>query len=241
MDLACRSPVTRSAVVATATAYTLTDVIAKGRMTTIYAIGDIHGERALLDDLNRQIIEDAATRPGPKLAVYLGDYIDRGPDSRGVVATLMGNPLPFSTVFLMGNHEELCVDSDRYHWFANGGRATEQSYGGAVSESHKAWMRNLSTSYRVGQWFFAHAGIDPRTASAEQDRESLLWIRRPFLDYRGDMPEGVVVVHGHTPTKTPDIRPNRIGLDTGACYGGALTCAILTDKLERIMQTHHGS
>jgi serine/threonine protein phosphatase 1 len=100
-------------------------------------------------------------------------------------------------------------------------------------------MRGLPLTYRAGCWFFAHAGIDPLLPLAEQDRETLLWIRQPFLDYRGKMPEGVVVVHGHTPKRAPDIRPNRIGIDTGACYGGALTCAVLTDRLECIIQARH--
>jgi serine/threonine protein phosphatase 1 len=210
-----------------------------GRMRTIYAIGDIHGEKALLDDIHRQIVENAVGRAGDKLAVYLGDYIDRGPDSRGVVEALMEGALPFPAVFLMGNHEALCLDPDPYDWLANGGRRTEASYRGSVSESHKAWMRGLPLTYRAGCWFFAHAGIDPLLPLAEQDRETLLWIRRPFLDYRGEMPEGVVVVHGHTPKRAPDIRPNRIGIDTGACYGGALTCAVLTNRLECIIQARH--
>jgi serine/threonine protein phosphatase 1 len=206
------------------------------RMTTIYAIGDIHGEKELLVDLHRQILEDAAGRDGDKLAVYLGDYIDRGPDSRGVVDLLLKNLLPFPAVFLMGNHEDLCLGSNRYDWLSNGGLQTEKSYGGPVLEQHKAWMRGLPTSHRSGRWFFAHAGIDPLVPLAEQDRETLLWIRQPFLSHAGPMPEGVVVVHGHTPMRAPDIQPNRIGIDTGACYGGALSCAILTDRLEGIMQ-----
>jgi serine/threonine protein phosphatase 1 len=205
-------------------------------MTTIYAIGDIHGEKALLDEIHRQIIEDAARRTEDKLAVYLGDYIDRGPDSRGVVETVMKGALPFPGVCLMGNHEALCLDPDPNDWLANGGRMTEASYGGPVSESHKAWMRELPLTYRAGRWFFAHAGIDPLLPLAKQDRKTLLWIRQPFLNYRGEMPEGVVVVHGHTPTAAPDIRPNRIGIDTGACYGRALTCAVLTHRLERIIE-----
>ena len=96
-------------------------------MTTIYAIGDIHGEKALLDYIHRRIIEDAAARTGDKLAVYLGDYIDRGPDSRGVVAALMEGALPFPAVYLMGNHEALCLDPDPDDWLANGGRTTQAS------------------------------------------------------------------------------------------------------------------
>jgi serine/threonine protein phosphatase 1 len=205
-------------------------------MTTIYAIGDIHGEREMLADLHRQIRRDAAQRPGEKRAVYVGDYIDRGPDSRGVVELLMGNPLPFPAICLMGNHEDLCLNASRADWLANGGVETERSYGGPVAGTHKAWMRALPTSWRSGRWFFAHAGIDPLVPLAEQDRETLLWIRQPFLSHAGPMPEGVVVVHGHTPMRAPDIQPNRIGIDTGACYGGALSCAILTDRLEGIMQ-----
>ena len=205
-------------------------------MTTIYAIGDIHGEKALLDNIHRRIIEDAAARTGDKLAVYLGDYIDRGPDSRGVVAALMEGALPFPAVYLMGNHEALCLDPDPDDWLANGGRTTQASYGGFVTESHMGWIRQLPLTYRAGGWFFAHAGIDPLVPLPEQNRETVLWIRHPFLDCRGAMPEGVIVVHGHTPKREPDIQANRIGIDTGACYGGALTCVVLTDRLERIIQ-----
>jgi serine/threonine protein phosphatase 1 len=205
-------------------------------MTTIYAIGDIHGERALLADLHRQIVRDAAGRLGDKRVVYVGDYIDRGPDSRGVIELLLEEPLPFPAIHLMGNHEDLCLGDSRHDWLFNGGVQTEESYGGAVSEAHKAWMRALPTSWRSGRWFFVHAGIDPQRSLAAQDRETLLWVRRPFLEYEGAMPEGVVVVHGHTPMRDLDIRPNRIGVDTGACYGGALSCAVLTDRLERIIQ-----
>jgi len=205
-------------------------------MTTVYAIGDIHGEMALLDGLHRRILDDAATRDGNKLAVYLGDYIDRGPDSRGVVETLMAGALPFPSVFLMGNHEDLCLGADVRHWYANGGRQTEASYEGPVPDAHKAWMRRLALSHRVGKWFFVHAGVDPRRALDDQDPETMLWIRGRFLDYAGPMPDGVTVVHGHTPTDVPEIRANRIGIDTGACYGGALTCAVLTDRLEGFLQ-----
>lgn len=208
-------------------------------MTTIYAIGDIHGEKTLLDDLHRQILADAAARPGDKRIVYLGDYIDRGPDSRGVVATLMTAPMPFPSIFLMGNHEELCLAPDPRDWLYNGGRETLASYGGRVEEAHRRWMEALALTHRAGRWFFAHAGIDPKVPLATQERDTLLWIRRPFLDYEGDMPEGVIVVHGHTPKRRPEILPNRIGIDTGACYGGALSCAILTDKLEGILQARH--
>jgi len=209
-------------------------------MTTTYAIGDIHGEKALLDDLHRRILADAAGRPGEKRVIYLGDYIDRGPDSRGVVATLMAAPMPFPAIFLMGNHEAMCLATDPEDWLYNGGQETLASYGGRIDDSHRRWMEGLALSHRAGPWFFVHAGVDPRLPLAAQDRETLLWIRAPFLDHAGDMPEGVVVVHGHTPRRRPEIRPNRIGIDTGACYGGALTCAILTDKLEGFLQAQHG-
>ena len=168
----------------------------------IYAIGDIHGEKAMLDEMHRRILVDAENRPGDKLAVYLGDYIDRGPDSAGVVATLMNSQLPFPTICLLGNHEDLCLGSDRYLWLCSGGNKTEARYGGYVEESHKTWMRGLPLSHRAGKWFFVHAGIDPHQGLAAQDRETLLWMRRLFLTYRGEMPEGVTVVHGHTPGKS---------------------------------------
>ena len=135
----------------------------------------------------------------------------------------------------MGNHEALCLDPYPDDWLANGGRQTQASYGGP-SPVPSGMDADLPLTHRHGRWFFAHAGIDPLLPLARQERETLLWIRRPFLDFEGVMPEGVVVVHGHTPKPDPEIKANRIGIDTGACYGGMLTSAVLSDKLERIIQ-----
>lgn len=205
----------------------------------IFAIGDIHGEIGKLQSLLEQIEHFAATFDDEKLGVFLGDYIDRGPDSRAVVELLSsGKALSFPYVCLMGNHEDMAVNPDmRDVWMnpRNGGPATLASYGGAIDLAHKRWMSELPTSYRSGKWFFVHAGIRPDQKLAEQDRETMLWIRARFLSYSGPFDEGVTVVHGHTPVDEPEIEEHRINLDTGAVFGGALTCAILTDRLEGML------
>jgi len=205
-------------------------------MKTIYAIGDVHGEIGKLRELLGRITADALTREGEKLGVFLGDYIDRGPDSRGVVELLAsGKALPFPYLCLAGNHEDMALN-DLELWANNGARATLNSYGGRISDDHAAWMEGLATHHRDGKWFFVHAGIDPDVKLAEQDRQTMLWIRGRFLRHDTAFEEGVVVVHGHTPVERPEIEVNRINVDTGAVYGGRLTCAVLTDRLEGFLQ-----
>ena len=202
-------------------------------MKTIYAVGDLHGEFEKLRAMCRQIATDAAGRTGEKLGVFLGDYIDRGPDSRSVVELLMsGNALPFPYICLMGNHEEFALDGKlRGLWISekNGGAATLASFGGEIPPEVKAWLSSLPLSHRDGSWLFVHAGVNPFVSLSDQPREAMLWSR---YAYDGPYPEGVTVVHGHTPGNEVEIGPHRINLDTGACFGGNLSCAILTDKLE---------
>jgi len=121
-------------------------------------------------------------------------------------------------------------------WAINGAPATLRSYGGKISADHARWMAGLGEYHREGKWFFVHAGIDPEVALAEQDRRTMLWIRGSFLGHGAPFDDGVVVVHGHTPVERPEIEPNRINVDTGAVYGGRLTCAVLTDRLEGFLQ-----
>ena len=205
-------------------------------MKTIYAIGDVHGEIGKLRELLGRIAADALTREGEKLGVFLGDYIDRGPDSRGVVELLAsGHALPFPYLCLAGNHEDMALN-DPELWANNGARATLRSYGGRIGDDHVAWIEGLATHHRDGKWFFVHAGIDPDVPLAEQDRQTMLWIRGRFLRHDTAFEDGVVVVHGHTPVERPEIEENRINVDTGAVYGGRLTCAVLTDRLEGFLQ-----
>jgi serine/threonine protein phosphatase 1 len=221
----------------------------------IYAVGDIHGCAARLDVLHGLMAEDAAKAPERrKVIVYLGDYVDRGPDSRGVIERLLGPP-PFAaeTVHLAGNHEALMLaaldDPGDLRagalWQMNGGGAALASWGvdpeapqerwaEAIPPAHLAWLRGLARSVRFGGYVFAHAGVRPGVPLARQDPEDLIWIREPFLSSTAD--HGAVVVHGHTPGREVVLRRNRIGLDTGAVFGGKLTCAVLWAGRLRLLQ-----
>jgi serine/threonine protein phosphatase 1 len=217
----------------------------------VYAIGDVHGCLDQLTALHALIAEDLAERPidAPEL-VHLGDLVDRGVDSAGVVALLAaGPPIPdVPTVTLMGNHEHMMLaalaaadDEPAGLWLANGGDATLRSWAVPRGAARATWpghmlprqlmfLRDLAVTHRVGPYVFVHAGLRPGIALAHQTRHDMLWIREPFLSFTGDL--GAVVVHGHTPNPEPVIRGNRIGIDTGAVMGGALTCAVLeADRL----------
>lgn len=219
--------------------------------TRVYAIGDVHGCLDRLTRLHAAIAVDLEIRPvADPLLLHIGDYIDRGPDSAQVIGYLRG-PSPVRgarMVNLMGNHEDMLLtaieaedDVPASHWLSNGGRETLASWslphklpraawGERIPAPDLAFLRGLALGHREGGYFFAHAGIRPGVALERQDRRDLMWIREPFLSFKGDF--GFVVVHGHTPGRTPVVRPNRIGIDTGAVYGGGLTCAVLeTDRL----------
>lgn len=230
--------------------------------TRIYAIGDIHGCLDHLERLHAAIRADAEDAPGRGLLVYLGDYVDRGPDSRGVIECLAGPaPTGLERIFLKGNHEDFMVQAlkDRGvlpSWLANGGDATCRSYGfdparpppgcpdpaawqqdslrRALPAGHGRFLKALALSHREGDYFFCHAGVRPGVDLAAQSGEDLMWIREPFLS--ATAPHGKVVVHGHTPVQSPERRANRIGVDTGACYGGSLTALVLEDAEQRFIQ-----
>jgi serine/threonine protein phosphatase 1 len=221
----------------------------------IYAVGDIHGCLNKLKRLHLAIRDDAATRRATRrIVVYLGDYVDRGPDSAGVVDFLIGHPLlGFESVYLKGNHEDFLLrflEDARIieAWFMNGGDATLESYdvdifdpalsenraeglrrrfASAVPPAHLAFYHNLKLWHVEGDYAFVHAGVRPGLPLTAQRDLDLLWIRYEFLGSSADF--GHVVVHGHTPTWRPDVRLNRIGIDTGAVYGGVLTALALED------------
>lgn len=232
----------------------------------VYAIGDIHGRADLLDRLYRRIrthSEDAA--PGRRVVVHLGDYVDRGPDSRGVIDRVMDPPLPgFESVCLIGNHDymlrEFLQDPAGIGpgWMipVNGAAATFASYGvapprraddpaelrrarddldRAVPASHRAFLDSLPAIHREWIFAFVHAGVRPGIALDRQELDDLIWIRDEFLMSTAD--HGAVVVHGHSISLEPEFLRNRIGLDTGAYRSGKLTAVCLRDGPPYILQS----
>jgi serine/threonine protein phosphatase 1 len=214
----------------------------------VYAIGDVHGCLDRLQALHELIAEDLATRPADEaVLVHLGDYVDRGADSAGVVARLAEGAVlaGVRTVNLMGNHEHMMLaavatgETEATElWLANGGADSLLSWGVPRSAQPKEWpsylpmphlvfLRDLAVRHVVGGYLFVHAGIRPGIPLERQSRHDLMWIREPFLSFKE--PLGTVVVHGHTPRQEPVVRPNRIGIDTGAVMGGVLTCVVLEE------------
>lgn len=211
----------------------------------IYAIGDVHGMVARLAALHRQVAEDLAARPVARaVVVHLGDYVDKAGDPAAVLDLIASFALPGAIVVsLMGNHEAMMRDAlagDRAaadDWLWCGGRETLASYGlaaeagapawvAAIPAAHQALLRNgLALSHQEGPYFFAHAGIRPGVALGAHSAEDLLTIRGSFL--HSDVAHPAVVVHGHTARMAPEIRHNRVNLDTAAFCGGSLTCGVL--------------
>ena len=207
-------------------------------MSLTYAIGDIHG---CLDKLRSLMLRCEMHADGRPLGfVFVGDYIDRGPQSCAVIDCLIDLKARHGdrVVALMGNHEAMALaaidgSGPAQLWLAQGGLATLESYGVAepreLPRAHVDWLRGLPLSYDDGRRFFVHAGVNPGTSLEAQDAFDLLWIREPFLSHRGDY--GRLIVHGHTPLPdgVPDLRSNRLNLDTGAVFGGPLTAAVFDD------------
>lgn len=213
----------------------------------IYAIGDIHGRADLLEEAFTIIDSDLADIGSRRsIQVFLGDYVDRGLDSRRTLDVLMKRELEYETVFLKGNHEALLSDvlenpEAASVWYEYGGLNTLLSYGikpslspgelerrelvKALSESlpdsHKDFLRRLKPSFICGDFLFVHAGVRPGVALENQKEDDLIWIREEFL--KSDLNFGKFVVHGHTPVMEPQIRWNRINIDTGAYATGRLT------------------
>jgi serine/threonine protein phosphatase 1 len=218
----------------------------------VYAIGDVHGCLDRLVSLHWAIAADLAANPvRESLLLHLGDYVDRGPDSAGVLWLLAGSVAPQVTrrVDLIGNHEQMMIKAmqgDRRvagHWLDNGGEQTLESYGlpipvpqrpeewrRLVPSAHVSFLGGLDTTHSEGNYLFVHAGIRPGLPLQQQSREDMLWIREPFLSDRSS--RDFVVVHGHTPVPEVQIFDNRIGIDTGAVMGGKLTCLVL--ELDRL-------
>ena len=191
----------------------------------IYVIGDIHG---CLRPLQR-LLGKIAPQPGDEV-VFIGDYIDRGPESREVVDHVLG--LPFRCVFLMGNHEKMLLDyldgKDEGLFLANGGLETIKSYGGHVAnipQAHLRFFRDLKPMYETAHYLIVHAGIRPLVPLEKQSLEDLVWIRQECFQFIGRFPKPIVF--GHTPLRQVLLAPDRIGIDTACVYGGKLTCVKL--------------
>jgi serine/threonine protein phosphatase 1 len=204
-----------------------------------YAIGDIHGSYGKLRDLLGHCTKH---RGGTEYRmVFLGDYIDRGPDSREVVNLLIDtqSQAPDQVICLRGNHEDMLIsavhDGDHEPWLANGGGMTLASYGvrraDEILPTHLDWFTALPVATADEKHFFVHAGVRPGVPLQQQSEYDLLWIREPFLSDPRD--HGLYVVHGHTPIRSgvPELRRNRLNLDTGAYYGGPLTAAVFDEIL----------
>jgi len=201
-------------------------------MEMIFAVGDIHGCAGRLTALlHRMPVNWERDR-----LVFLGDYVDRGPDSRRVIEILLDLRRRHGdrTVFLQGNHELMFLNHLRgendFGFLSNGGKETLESYardGGdpVVPEDHRDFLANLFLYHETEKYIFVHAGLRPGVALGEQTPEDMLWIRSPFLRSAYDW--GKRVVFGHTPFGIPLIEPNKIGIDTGAVYGGRLTALML--------------
>jgi len=227
----------------------------------IYAIGDIHGRADLLDRLHGLIADDMAAQPAPDrtVIIYLGDYVDRGPDSAAVIDRLCKSRLAgVETLALLGNHEAMLLEFlDAPYgaslWLANGGDATLNSYRVKVPASfdellltqralqralprqHQDFLTGLALQARFGDYLFVHAGIRPGLPLDRQSREHMIWIRDVFLDSEAD--HGAIVVHGHTIVHTVEWRSNRVGIDTGAYTTGHLTALVLEGGERRLLQT----
>jgi serine/threonine protein phosphatase 1 len=211
----------------------------------IYAIGDIHGCARQLANLHQAIAADLSARPVcSALLLHIGDYVDRGIDSAGVIARLVdGSPIPgVGMVNLLGNHESTMMEAlsgERAagtDWLFAGGRAALESYGidpdgpreswrSLIPSTHQSFLRDLTLMHREGGYAFVHAGVRPGIPLDSQARDDLLRSRQPFL--YSEVNFGAVIVHGHTPVKAPVVRHNRIAIDTGAVFGGPLTCVVL--------------
>ena len=227
-----------------------------------YAVGDIHGRIDLLDDMLGRIEDDIIGRPVSSIGLcFLGDLIDRGPNSASVIERLCTlRHFPAKLLFLMGNHEEVLLrvlnaePNLAYDWLSYGGDAFAESYGvsstallameelriaevlrEAMPSQHIAFLEGFSDTFRFGDYLFVHAGIRPGVTIEQQQLKDLRWIRQPFLSDAHD--HGYFVVHGHTISDGVERRHNRVGIDTGAYRTGVLTAAVIEGSDMRFIAT----
>lgn len=232
--------------------------------TRLYAVGDIHGRADLLGRMHGLIQDDVANNPRDRhVVIYLGDYIDRGPDSAEVIDLLLNSPVPgCQAVHLLGNHEDSLLrflDDPEIGptWLYYGGIATLVAYDIDVGvypwrnememlrlqgelrrllpARHRLFLRGLPLRHTEGDFMFVHAGVRPGVPVERQNRDDMLWIRDDFLASPAD--HGKVVVHGHTISPVPENLSNRIGIDTGAYATGCLTCLVLDGSTRGFLQT----
>jgi serine/threonine protein phosphatase 1 len=225
----------------------------------VYAVGDIHGRLDLFEALVAAIeADDAAAAPAETTVILLGDLVDRGADSAGVIALAREWQRSRRVRILAGNHEEMFLRSLRSlemfrHFLRHGGRETVLSYGidraafaqaeleeaqammcAAVPDADIAFLEGFEDMIAIGDYLFVHAGIDPRVPIEEQKVHDLRWIREPFLSHADPHPQ--VVVHGHTICDEPEDCGNRIGIDTGAFMTGRLTALVLEGTGRRYLE-----
>lgn len=220
----------------------------------LYVIGDIHGRSDLLDRIVDRIHGDMF-KSGSRnsVTITLGDYVDRGPDSRGVLDRLSHNPFPGSYLALKGNHEALFESfmtdpGNADLWRGFGGLETLYSYGIPIDEvmigqgfaaaadalrttippGHLEFLGTLQPFVIIGNYFLCHAGVRPRIPLDQQKINDLLWIRDEFLDSTQDF--GKIIIHGHSPTEWPEVKRNRVNIDTGAFATGRLTCLVIDEE-----------
>lgn len=221
-------------------------------MTKIYAIGDIHG---CLNELKELMAKVDSVIKEEDVLVFLGDYIDRGPDSKGVIDFLISHQESSKVkhMFLRGNHEVMMMDGADY-WALNGGYETLESYGFTPTDAGLAYPNMLWNTqfpknhidfykstviyYECDSMLFVHAGIDPELNPQESDQNTLIWTRN-FVKYQGSYKNNKKIVFGHTPMYELLENPNSYGIDTACVFGGKLTCGVfdsisgtLLDKLE---------
>ena len=226
----------------------------------LYIVGDIHGRLDLLNPLLEQIENHARANEGKNTIVYVGDYIDRGPNSRGVIDRVLQSVPGFIPRYLRGNHDQALLDflADPLFyrvWKGYGAPETLISYGvrpplfddpQSIMETrnlfaanlppvHRQFFENLELGVEAGDYFIVHAGVRPGIGFASQSAQDMMWIRDEFLLSGRD--HGKVVVHGHTPTSEVVRRKNRIGIDTGAYMSGHLTALVLEGENVEILQT----
>jgi serine/threonine protein phosphatase 1 len=193
------------------------------------AVGDIHGLSRTLERLLGRI-------PSTGQLIFLGDYIDRGPSSREVINRLLRLEQERDCVFLRGNHEAMALEAlagnldAEVAWQRNGGLQTLRSYDYTISDEHLDFLRRTRPYFATDQYIFVHGGLLPGCQPEAMPEDMLWWVREPFLS--SDDNWGRLVIHGHTPTASgrPEVRPNRINIDSGAVYGGKLTALILPKR-----------